>query len=349
MFKHLITLTLCFILSASNIFSSDDIGQKKFNTNKLIKSKQGNNFTTSHALENPIFIDSWGPESFEPVTFPPAGWIRFTAANPPNLIQWSRITNGTLPPGWFTGYGLEATVPPGGGNAVAFVTWDENGSSVNDLWLVTPKIYNVQTTDSLVFWISKKANYIDNLDIKASKTINNSASAFTITIALLTFGANSNDSAWTRKSYRLNSPGIVNGDNLYFAFREHVPDNRMDGGIIFIDLVSGIGSSVLPVGNISGLVTGRFSLAQNFPNPFNPNTTIYYNLPKSGYVKIKVYDILGNEVASLVDENKLAGTHKIDFSADWLASGVYFYKLVVRQAGSTAGDYTEVRKMMLVK
>jgi hypothetical protein len=233
-------------------------------------------------------------------------------------------------------------VPPGGGNANAYATYDAAGPSQNNIWLVTPKIYNVQTTDSLVFWISKKAAYSDNLDVKASKTDSSSAAAFTITIATLTFGPTNNDSVWVRKTYPLNVSGIVNGDNLFIGFWEHVANNILDGGIIQIDLVQGIGSQVVSNGNISGLVPGEFSLAQNYPNPFNPSTTIYYSLPKSSNVKLTVFDVLGNEIVTLVNENKLAGTHKMDFNAGYLASGVYFYKLV-------AGDFTQVRKMTLIK
>ena len=86
----------------------------------------------------------------------------------------------------------------------------------------------------------------------------------------------------------------------------------------------------------------KFMLEQNYPNPFNPTTSIEYSVPSSEYVSLKVYDVLGNEVASLVNENKNAGSYRIDFNASTLSSGVYFYKI-------TAGNYTETKKMMLIK
>jgi len=342
MIKNLLIPVFILIFAATVSYSGDDIGQKKDRPNQKQQRSVGNNYTEGVPLESPIFIDSWGPESFEPVLFPPPGWSRFTSNTPPNVITWARYTVGQLPPGWNPGFGLEVTAPPGGGTAVALATYDGAGPTSNNIWLVTPRIYNVQTTDSLVFWISKKAAYSDNLDVKASKTINNNAAAFTITIATLTFGPTNNDSAWVRKAYRLNVTGIANGDSLYIGFWEHVANNIIDGGIIQIDLVQGVGSQVVSNGNISGLVPGQFSLAQNYPNPFNPSTTIYYSLPKSSNVKLTVYDVLGNEVSTLVNENKLAGTHKIDFISGYLASGIYFYKLV-------AGDYVEVKKMTLIK
>ncbi len=85
-----------------------------------------------------------------------------------------------------------------------------------------------------------------------------------------------------------------------------------------------------------------FDLEQNYPNPFNPSTKISYSVPKSGYVSLKVYNALGQEVAALVNGIKEAGNHKIDFNASNLNSGIYFYKL-------EAGDITQVKKMTLIK
>ncbi len=85
-----------------------------------------------------------------------------------------------------------------------------------------------------------------------------------------------------------------------------------------------------------------YSLEQNFPNPFNPSTTIRYQLPQDGMVTLKVYDILGSEVATLVNEQKAAGRYEVNFDATRLASGVYIYKL-------TSGTYVNSKKMLLVK
>ncbi len=86
----------------------------------------------------------------------------------------------------------------------------------------------------------------------------------------------------------------------------------------------------------------EYKLYQNYPNPFNPSTTIKYSIPHSAHVILKVYDILGREAAVLVNEQKAAGTYKIDFNASSLASGIYVYKI-------EAGNYSDVKKFVLLK
>ena len=82
--------------------------------------------------------------------------------------------------------------------------------------------------------------------------------------------------------------------------------------------------------------------SHNYPNPFNPSTTISYSIPADGYVTLKVYDILGNEVASLVDERKQSGIFDVYFNASALSSGVYYYTL-------KAGEFTSTKKLVLMK
>ena len=83
-------------------------------------------------------------------------------------------------------------------------------------------------------------------------------------------------------------------------------------------------------------------LFQNFPNPFNPATKIIYKIPEKSFVTIKVYDVLGNEITSLVNEEKSAGEYTINFNGAELPSGIYFYRL-------QAGSFIETKKMVLMK
>ena len=90
------------------------------------------------------------------------------------------------------------------------------------------------------------------------------------------------------------------------------------------------------------LITSEFNLSQNYPNPFNPSTIIAYSIPQRSNVSLKIYDVLGKEIATLIDEQKEAGLYDIKFDASKLSSGVYIYSI-------QAGDFLESRKMILMK
>jgi len=99
---------------------------------------------------------------------------------------------------------------------------------------------------------------------------------------------------------------------------------------------------VIGINQISSNIPNNFSLKQNYPNPFNPNTIINYQLQKFSNVSLKVYDVLGNEVSTLVNQKQNAGSYEVGFNATALSSGIYFYTL------KTEG-YSETKRMLLVK
>jgi len=92
----------------------------------------------------------------------------------------------------------------------------------------------------------------------------------------------------------------------------------------------------------SGFVPGNFSLSQNYPNPFNPVTNISFDIPKSGFVKITVFDLLGREITNLINQQLQPGSYTVDWDASNYPSGVYFYKI-------EAGDFVDSKKMVLMK
>jgi len=94
--------------------------------------------------------------------------------------------------------------------------------------------------------------------------------------------------------------------------------------------------------NDEKLMADKFELMQNFPNPFNPSTNIKFRISDHGFVTLKVFNILGDEVASLVNEEKSAGAYNINFDATGLSSGLYLYKL-------QSGSFVETKKMILIK
>jgi flagellar hook assembly protein FlgD len=96
-------------------------------------------------------------------------------------------------------------------------------------------------------------------------------------------------------------------------------------------------------------VPSSYSLGQNYPNPFNPMCNVQFTMCNAGNVKIVVYDIQGREVQTLVNEKLNAGTYEVKFDGSGLTSGIYFYRMVVRNGGSSMGDFTETRRMLLIK
>jgi len=112
------------------------------------------------------------------------------------------------------------------------------------------------------------------------------------------------------------------------------------GGSVILHDTSGIILSVRE-NKLSTLPSG-FALRQNYPNPFNPTTTIHFSLPKSSYVTLKVYNMLGQEVATLVNGERTAGEYSVEWQSNTFPSGVYFYRL-------NAGSFSSIKKMILMK
>jgi len=160
---------------------------------------------------------------------------------------------------------------------------------------------------------------------------------------------------------------VIAGDNNFygngfFHGSAYTPDGGAtwkkidDGNYVFLKFVSpnvgwsshwGSSSIYKFTGSLTAVSTSasapnRYSLEQNFPNPFNPSTTISYQLAGNSHVTLRVYDILGREVATLVDENKSAGAYQAKFDGSGCASGVYFYRL-------EAGLFSSVKKFVLMK
>jgi len=107
-------------------------------------------------------------------------------------------------------------------------------------------------------------------------------------------------------------------------------------------MIGTINASPIGINNISVNIPEKFELYQNYPNPFNPSTNIEFDIAENGFVSLKVFDITGKEAANLVNENLQKGTYKVDWYADGLTSGTYFYTL-------KASNFTETKRMMLIK
>ncbi len=128
--------------------------------------------------------------------------------------------------------------------------------------------------------------------------------------------------------FRLRFRFISDGENTHLGW--FIDDIKIEHGMTGIDKTE------------MGDVPSKYELYDNYPNPFNPLTTISYSMPHSEFVQLKVYDVLGKEVATLVHEYKVSGYHKIEFDASDLNSGVYFYRL-------QCSGFNETKKLILLR
>ena len=160
----------------------------------------------------------------------------------------------------------------------------------------------------------------------------------------LNSNSNGNDNSITFTKSYLDSMARdfgLNGDTLLVTCRAYAY-NGFDSLVTGNSLILNIKTNTVGINLTSSEIPGEFKLENNYPNPFNPETTIKYQLPKSALVTIKLYDITGREVSTLVNQQHEAGYYDFKFNASFLASGVYFYRI-------QAGEFSDIKRMVLVK
>lgn len=152
-------------------------------------------------------------------------------------------------------------------------------------------------------------------------------------------GGNSDDIG---KTVRVDSSGncIVGGDFTTTALFDTISLTSLGNSDIFITKLISTVTSIKDYKNYESV--NGFELLQNYPNPFNPTTRIRYSISRRQFVKLKIYDLLGQEITTLVNEEKPAGAHTVEIDASRLSSGIYFYRL-------QAGDFVETKKMILMR
>ncbi len=211
---------------------------------------------------------------------------------------------------------------------------ERDGWYVDDIGII---IYQVIPVELISFSVSVKANSIALFWSTASEMNNH---GFEIQRAS---ADGSNNFEWTAIGF-VNGNGTTTEKNNY-SFIDRSP---LTGTSYYrlkqIDLDGT--SRIFEAEMVEFGPVNDYSLEQNYPNPFNPSTTIKYSIPDAGYVNLTVYNMLGSEVAVLVNENKDAGTHSVEFSTEKsefnLGSGVYIYTL-------KAGNFSQIRKMVVIK
>ncbi|MBI5473293.1 MAG: T9SS type A sorting domain-containing protein [Ignavibacteriae bacterium] len=142
--------------------------------------------------------------------------------------------------------------------------------------------------------------------------------------------------------------GVQSGSgNVVRAFVGEAAIGRSAGGgdVILVGFLSGatrLGGGIVSVPELREGIPSTFDLEQNYPNPFNPTTTIRYQIPAANRVQLKLYDLLGQEVATLFDDVQEPGRYRLVFDANGLASGMYVYRL-------QAGSFVNTKKLLLLK
>ncbi|HOE91117.1 MAG TPA: choice-of-anchor J domain-containing protein, partial [Candidatus Cloacimonadota bacterium] len=255
-------------------------------------------------------------EGFEG-TFPPTGWtIIDSDGDGHNWMQWDYT-------------------PHGGVYGVASGSYDNNiGQLFPDNWLITSQISLApNTTNTLKFWVSPQdPSYAQDYYSVMVSTTNTQPASFEEIYSETIMGSD-----WEERTVNL----PYAGQSIYVAFRHH---DCTDWYIMKIDDIEIAGSEATGENVPSVLQT---ALVGNYPNPFNPTTTISYNLANDSHVSIDIYNVKGQKVKTLVNDRVTAGTHNVvwngkDDSGKNVGSGIYFFNM-------KAGKYTSTRKMILMK
>ena len=213
------------------------------------------------------------------------------------------------------------------------------GQSVSDFTTVTETnttfVENSGSPPLPVELSAFSANVLSDKDVMLNWRTETEVDNYGFEIQRQTFG----NTEWTKIGF-VDGNGNSNSPKNY-SFIDHNPMNGSkfnyrlkqidtDGEYEFSNVIE---AEIFP---------GKFILSQNYPNPFNPNTKIIYQIPEASKVTIKVYNMLGAEVASLVNETKEPGIYEVEFNGKNLPSGTYIYRLI-------AGDFIQVNKMVLMK
>jgi Zn-dependent metalloprotease len=132
-------------------------------------------------------------------------------------------------------------------------------------------------------------------------------------------------------------------DSIYY--RIGAKDSSVAGNVSYLPVSNYFSFKILGTTDVAdnySEIPKSFDLTQNYPNPFNPTTVIKYKIPKNSFVTLKVFDVLGREIVTLVSEDKKIGSYEIEYAATNLSSGIYYYRI-------TAGDFVKIRKMLLIR
>jgi len=288
-----------------------------------------------------ITAQNWteGFETTDTLTLP-SGWSKWNRAPFPidPATHWNVRDTGQPLPGLSTARAKAHT----GHRAIGVSWWSSidttgnNTSNISDAWLVTKRIHVWAANSYLSFWWSAGGGslpYLDSFQIWIS-TVDSTPQSFTHYI--LTISDRGPYGEFTQEFIPYDD---YIGQTIWIAFRYNM-DCATDGFFVHLDdFESQNPIGIKPIGNG---VPKTFDLKQNYPNPFNPVTNIEFDIAKGSNTKMIIYNEVGQEVITLVDQFLNPGSYKVDFNASKYSSGVYFYRLIT-------DNYVKTNKMILIK
>jgi len=251
-----------------------------------------------------------------------------------NIVLLDSAENGISRWTPLGGWGLTTSQSYSPSNSFAdSPTGNYTNSTTRSLTLTTALNVSAAPIVLISYWYKHTIDILDNAYVEVST--DNGATWQSAKFYNGTVGS------WTRDVIDITSLA-AGSTNMKIRF-SMISNGTLSADGIYIDNIKIVTYNAIPTG-ISGNVQtpSSYSLFQNYPNPFNPKTVISYQLAVNSFAKLKVYDILGNEIATLVNEKQNAGSYSVSFDGSNLSSGMYYYKL-------ESGSFTETKKMILIK
>ena len=225
------------------------------------------------------------------------------------------------------------------------VNWTQvsSGLTQNDVYSITVSNGNLYagTSDGMFFSNNNGSSWTDISGSGLQGKAISSIAIYHSNIIAGTDGWGVYLSTNNGSSWEANSTGFSNPFPAVYALT--LSSTKIYSGTLFIGTWERpLNDYVTSVTLASENIPDSYKLAQNYPNPFNPSTTIGFSIPEESFVELKVFDVLGNEVATLAKDNYAAGTYKTNFNGGNYPSGIYLARI-------TAGSFIQTRKMMLLK
>lgn len=298
-----------------------------------------------------------GPKEIRAKEFSRSNDLPAPVATSTSAVKWEEVFDGTtLPAGWqiidndgsgaafsyaqSVAFTSGDTIFPDTAQSFLFSSFNNaNGAGLIDEWVISPRLPMIAAGDSLVFYAGAiDDQFKDSLKVYVSTT-DSLPGSFT---EIAYFKVDGPFGAWNRYAFDMTAYA---GSEVFVAVNYYIvaggpTGNHSDN--LWVDHFALVEGSTAVVEPVSGVADG-YGLEQNYPNPFNPTTTISYSVPSNETVTLKVYDLTGRELVTLVNgQRHAAGKYRVTFDAARYASGVYFYAI-------QAGEYQSVRRMVLMK